>query len=253
MSKAAKILWTPLRVVNRLLQLASLAFLGEWALYGVFRCPFVVPFVSCQNCPVITCPGRAANMFWGVWAGWLALAAIFGRAFCGWICPGGTVHRLLGKNPLRLSLIPEAVRDFGYGKFFILAGVIGVYFLCDQPRVNVPIRVGEFWPSVLLTFEHAFPMWIFRTVFLLAVVCLGLFVAQAWCRFACPGGGLLELTKRYALLRVYKDDSCTSCDLCRRACYMETRPAESNCTNCGDCIASCPHRCIHIGRGPKQS
>ena len=62
---------------NRAVLFASTLFLGEWALFGVFRCPFVVPFVSCQNCPVITCPGQAARMFWGFWGVWLAVAALF--------------------------------------------------------------------------------------------------------------------------------------------------------------------------------
>lgn len=244
----------PLRgllLFNRVIQWASLAFLGEWAMYGVLRCPFVVPFVSCQNCPVITCPGRAANMFWGVWGVWLALAVFFGRAFCGWVCPGGLLNRILAKNPFKLHLHPDAVREFSYGKYVVLICVIGVYFLMDQPRVNVPIRIGEFWPSVALTFEHAFPMWLFRTGVLLAVVALGIFVSQAWCRFACPSGGLLELVKQFSLFRVYKTSACNNCGKCRRVCYMDTRPEESNCTNCGDCINACPQKCIGIGHKPR--
>ncbi len=240
-----------LLLVNRIVQWASLAFLGEWALYGVFRCPFVVPFVSCQNCPVITCPGRAAGMFWGVWGAWLAVAVFFGRAFCGWFCPGGLVHRIAALNPFKVRLNTGAIRDFSCGKYVVLLCAVGVYFLMYQPRVNVPIRVGEFWPSTLLTFEHAFPMWLFRTWVLIALVVLGLFVVHAWCRFACPAGGLLELMNRFSIFKVRKTSACNDCDRCRRVCYMETRPEEINCTNCGDCLKVCPQRCIGIGRKPQ--
>lgn len=240
-----------LLLVNRIIQWATLAFLGEWSLYGVLRCPFVVPFVSCQNCPILTCPGRAASMFWGVWGAWIAVAVFFGRGFCGWFCPGGLISRILARNPFRLRLDPGAVRDFSCGKYLVLFGALVVYFLMNQPRVNVPIRVGEFWPSVRLTFEHAFPLWLFRTGVVIALVALGLFVSQAWCRFACPAGGLLELVKRFSVFRVYKTSACNNCNRCRKICYMDTRPGESNCTNCGDCLHSCPQQCIGIGRKPR--
>ena len=60
-----------LRVLRRrLLQVVGAAVLGQWSLYGVLRCPFVVPvvpYVSCQNCPVITCHGRLVSMYWVFW------------------------------------------------------------------------------------------------------------------------------------------------------------------------------------------
>lgn len=237
-----------LKLVNRVVQWCSLFFLGEWALYGILRCPFVVPFVSCQNCPIITCPGRAANFFWGVWAGWLALALFCGRAFCGWVCPGGLVQRILGKNPLKKHLHADAERTFAYGKYLALLFVLLAYFMLNQPRVNVPIRVGEFWPAVQQTFQFAFPMWLFRTGLVLALLVAALFVVQAWCRFACPAGGLLEIVRRFALVRVYKTRECNDCDKCRRSCYMHTRPDEHDCTSCGDCLDACPQDCIHLGR-----
>lgn len=237
-----------LRFINRIIQFASAAFIGEWALYGILRCPFVVPFVSCQNCPVITCPGRLSSFFWGVWAGWLALALFCGRAFCGWICPGGLLQRILALNPFKINLHRDAQRAFANGKYLALLGIVFVYFCLFQPRVNVPIRTGDFWPSVLLTFDYAFPAWLFRTGLVLAMLALAIFIGLAWCRFACPAGGLFELTKRFALLRIYKDDNCNDCDKCRRSCYMETRPDEQNCTSCGDCLGSCPQDCIHFGR-----
>ncbi|HAY21888.1 MAG TPA: 4Fe-4S ferredoxin, partial [Desulfobacterales bacterium] len=38
------------------------------------------------------------------------------------------------------------------------------------------------------------------------------------------------------------------CGRCREVCYMETLPGEANCTNCGDCLNSCPRDAIKIGR-----
>ena len=55
----------PLKALRRLSQALFLGILGQWSFYGIFRCPFLVPYVSCQNCPVITCHGRIFTMFWG--------------------------------------------------------------------------------------------------------------------------------------------------------------------------------------------
>lgn len=237
----------PLRLVNRLVLWGSLLFLGEWGLYGLFRCPFVVPFVSCRNCPVITCPGRIAGLFWGFWGVWLAVAVFFGRAFCGWICPGGLINRLVGTfSFVRLS--PAAARTLPYGKFLLLIFGLACWFVLGQPRTNIPIRIGEFWPSIGLTFTYASDLWLFRTCLVLAFLALSFAVSAAWCRFACPFGAVLELFGKFSPFGVRKTDACHECDACRRVCYMRTRPEETNCTNCGDCLGSCPAGCIHVGR-----
>ncbi len=241
-----------LRLWNRAVQVVMLLVIGQWSFYGIFRCPFVVPYISCQNCPVVACHGRLFTMFWGVWAGWLALAALFGRAFCGWACPGGTVNRLLGLfAPLRLKPGGLAARLLPFGKYGGLALALWAYFVLGQPRVNVPIRTGEFLGAVALTFEHAMPLWLVRTWTVVGILSLGVAVSAAWCRFACPAGGVLEVVRRFAPFAVYKTDACNGCDKCRKVCYMATRPGETNCTNCGDCIGSCPQDCIGMGRQPR--
>lgn len=242
-----------IRLWNRAVQLVMLGVIGQWSFYGIFRCPFIVPFVSCQNCPVVTCHGRLFSMFWGVWAGWLALAALCGRAFCGWACPGGFVNRVLGSGgPVRLRPGGLLDRMLPYGKYLGLAVALWAWFWLGQPRTNVPIRVGDFIGAVALTFEHAMPLWLVRTWFVVGMLALGVVITAAWCRFACPAGGVLDVFRRFAPFRVYKTEECNGCDRCRRACYMATRPEETNCTNCGDCIGSCPQECIGMGRKPRE-
>lgn len=236
---------------NRGTQLIMLLLLGQWSVYGFLRCPFVIPYISCQNCPVITCHGRIMQLFWGVWAGWLALAVLFGRAFCGWACPGGLISRLTDKVfPRKLPLALIDANQLSYGKYLVLAFLLLVYFVMGQPRADVPIRVGEFFKSIGLTFEHASDLWRIRTLIVVAALIGGLAVSSLWCRFLCPSGGVLELVKRFSFFKVYKTEACNNCDACRRSCYMRTRPEESNCTNCGDCIEHCPQGCIGMGRKP---
>ena len=243
-------IWRPkTKFLNRVLMAISIFGIGQWAFYGIFRCPFIVPYVQCQNCPIVTCHGRIFNLFWGFWGGLFFLTLFFGRAFCGWLCPGGTVNRLLGsfsKLRFKPGSLPE--RTLPWGKYLALTICLYLVFMVLQPRVNVPIRVGEFFLAVRQTFQFAEPVWIARTIAVLAIVALGIILPAAWCRYACPTGGLLELAGRFSLFRVFKTSHCNDCDKCRKVCYLNTRPEEVNCTNCGDCIESCPQKCIGVGR-----
>jgi len=239
----------PLAWWRRLTQVAALTIIGQWSFYGIFRCPFIVPYVSCQNCPVITCHGRLFTMFWGFWLLLPLSVVFFGRAFCGWACPGGLVHQLLGKAAVfKLRLRNAFTRMAPYMIYFGTAVALYIWLVWGQPREVVPIRVGGFFESVALTFEHGNLIWLLRTFFVLGFLVLGLFLVNFWCRFVCPTGGMLEVLKLFSFFKVYKNEKCNDCDKCLEVCEMGTRPAESNCTNCCDCLSVCPQNAIHVGR-----
>jgi ferredoxin-type protein NapH len=243
-----------LTVWRRLAQVVSLAVLGQWSFYGIFRCPFIVPYVSCQNCPVITCHGRLLTMFWGFWLLLPISALIFGRAFCSWFCPGGLLNQLLGMMAsAKLRFRNIFTKAAPYLKYLGLAIALYVWLIYEQPRLAVPIRIGDFFASFAFTFKNASPLWLVRSVFVLGFVGLGLLLANAWCRFACPTGGALEIIKPFSFFKVYKNEKCDGCDKCLQVCEMGTRPAEPNCTNCCDCRTVCPHDAIHIGRPGRKS
>ena len=239
---------------RRLTQIAFTAILGQWSFYGIFRCPFIIPYMSCQNCPVITCHGRLLGMFWGFWLLLPLSVLVFGRAFCGWACPGGLVTQLLsGLAPLKLRIRNLFMRIVPHFKYLGLAMVLCIWLLWGQYREIVPIRVGEFFSSVALTFEHANPIWLVRTFFVLGSAALSLLLANAWCRFACPTGGLLEALRPFSVLKVYKNNKCDDCDTCLKICEMGTRPSELNCTNCCDCLSVCPQEAITIGNPRRKA
>lgn len=247
--KTATLKTSLLTWVRRLTQTGMLFVLGQWSFYGIFRCPFPVPFVDCQVCPVITCWGRITTLFWGFWLFLPLSVIVFGRAFCGWLCPGGLVNQLIGKASfLKLRTRSGYARLAAFGLFVGLAIALVLWLGLGNPRSMVPIRVGEFWGSIRLSFQHAFPLWLVRTLVVLGLVAAGFVMANLWCRFACPTGGALELVKRISLLRVFKTRACNDCNACLKVCEMGTRPDEVNCTNCGDCLRSCPVGAIRVGR-----
>ncbi|TWH47228.1 4Fe-4S binding protein [Sporomusa sp. KB1] len=238
-----------LMTVRRTVQLAMMSVLGQWAYYGVFRCPYLVPFVNCQTCPVITCWGRITSYFWGFWLLLPLSVLLFGRAFCGWLCPGGFVNQMIGKlSFLKLRKHNRFVKLAPAGMAIGLGAVAIIWFGLNNPRMMVPIRVGELWASMGLSFQHASFAWLVRTFIILGLAAAGLLVANLWCRFVCPTGGLLELFKGMAIFRVFKTSACNDCNACQRVCEMGTRPDETNCTNCGDCLQACPVDAIKLGK-----
>jgi ferredoxin-type protein NapH len=239
----------PLLWRRRLTQFIFLTIMGQWSFYGIFRCPFIVPYVSCENCPVVTCHGRLLTMFWGFWLLLPISVILFGRAFCAWACPGGLVNQFFAIiAPLKLRTKNILTKVTPWFKYLALTLALYAYHIMAQPRENVPIRIGEFFNSISLTFEHANMIWLVRTFIVIGFLIVGLIVANAWCRFACPAGGILDALKGIALFKVYKTDSCNDCNICLKICDMGTRPAETNCTNCCDCISCCPQDAIKTGR-----
>lgn len=234
-----------LSLKRRVVQCLSLGIIGEWSFYGIFRCPFAVPYIGCGNCPVIQCPGRSLWM-WS-WIFIAALTLVFGRAFCGWICPGGLVQDLLAPFAfLRQKVSGLMEKILGPGKYLLLFSSLWVFFIMANPRGAIPIRTGDFFGAVGLTFEHASFWWLTRTVAILAALGLGLLIPHFWCRFLCPTGAAQDLFRKIALFRFAMTPSCTDCNHCKKVCALETRPGEASCTQCGDCKSVCPHNAIVI-------
>lgn len=225
----------------------SLAILGEWSFYGIFRCPFAVPYIGCGNCPVTQCPGRSLWL-WS-WVLILASALLFGRAFCGYACPGGLVSEVFSIFSFMRSKIKGLLdKALNFGKYIVLALSLYYFFILNNPRWAIPIRTGEFFKSVALTFEHANSFWIYKTVAILAALAISIVIPMFWCRYLCPTGGAIEIVSKLAFLRFSMNEKCTDCDQCRNRCAIETRPDESNCTNCGDCLSACRPGAIELKR-----
>ncbi len=230
---------------RRIVQAGSLIFLGEWSFYGIFRCPYAVPYIGCGNCPVVQCPGRSLWMWSWIF---IFISALFmGRIFCGWVCPGGFVSDILGAFSFVRNKISAGITNvLNYGKYIVLAASLYWFFILNNPRWAVPIRTGEFFKSVGLTFEHAQPIWIYKTIAVLALFSAGIVVSHFWCRFLCPTGGALELFRKVALFRFEMNGKCNDCGQCHKICGTETKPLQDNCTNCGDCLDVCGPDAIHL-------
>jgi len=239
-------------ISRRLSQIFFLVILGEFSFFGIFRCPFAVPYTECGSCPVVQCPGK--KLWLGFWVLLPISVLLFGRGFCSWACPGGLFSDLVSKISLyKGSAHKNFKKILSPLKYCILTVSCIFVFLVYNPRWAIPVRTGDFFNSIKLTFEHADSLWISRTAFILSGLLLVIIIPHFWCRYLCPTGGLLESIKKIALFKYVMTEKCNQCDACRKACPAQTRPAETNCTNCAQCTNACPVDAIKIRRGLKKT
>ncbi len=227
-----------LNIKRRISQIFFLFILGEFSFYGIFRCPFAVPYTECGSCPVVQCPGK--KLWLSFWIILPISLLLFGRGFCSWACPGGLFSDILSNlSFIKGKIKGKADKILSCLRYIVLLVSIAFIFIFNNPRWAIPIRTGDFFNSIRLTFEHADTFWLIRTVFIIIGFSLIIIIPQFWCRYLCPTGGLLEAFKKISIYKYIMTNRCNQCDTCRKHCSSETRPAEINCTNCGDCKIIC--------------
>ncbi len=190
----------------------------------------------------------------------LALTALFGRFFCGWICPLGTTldgsGKLLGRGrgPVRpgwrrlkyyllLALIAAAafgVQLFGlfdplaiflrsltfalYPAYNLAANGTFDFFYDHRVPLLAPLVNGAypFFRDHLMAFRQpAYTLALFTFLVFLALLLLEKVERRFWCKNLCPLGALLGLCSRYALLQRTPAGVCADCQLCASKCRMQ--------------------------------
>jgi len=188
-----------------------------------------------------------------VLAATLATAVLMGRAFCGWICPLGSVQEWVARLAQKLT---------GGRK----AGTKGVPWLPVKlpPLVDRPLRylkygvlVWALWNSISAVVPPLEPFCPYKTLFhfelesalswsvFIVMIAGSLLVERFWCKYLCPLGAVLSIFNKISPLRVHTDQAvCTDCGLCGSTCGMgiEDRPENIRsleCIRCLDCLDTC--------------
>jgi MauM/NapG family ferredoxin protein len=194
----------------------------------------------------------------------LLVTLLVGRAFCGWVCPLGTLQELtalvLTPRTRRESLEVNRWRPWQGWKYLLLAFLLALALLGST-------QAGLLDPLSLLTRGLASGLWPIlprgREVpggWLAALLLLGVLLASRWvprffCRVLCPLGALLGVFGRLAPFRLErKGTACTDCRKCTFACQGaddplgEHRPGE--CLVCLECLDGCPDGALTWGFRP---
>ncbi len=209
------------------------------------------------------------------------LGLIFGRAFCGYICPMGTTldggEKLFGRARKKRKGPDNKWRAFKYLVMLFLAGAsfFSVSFVFWASPISLITRFYGLLvqPVIAYLFNELFNLsmplieWLDITPLLFAQIdtprfntlpfILAFFVffsvlsPRFWCRFLCPSGALLALTSKKPLFRRHVSKNCTSCGKCARACPMEAIPEDDyistrheECLLCQTCKKLCPEKAV---------
>lgn len=192
-----------------------------------------------------------SNLVLGV--GLLIGVLLSGAAFCGWICPFGTLQDGLTWLRARLG-VPEVKvpahldRWLRYGRFVSLAFILyltistATLWFADYDPYRTIFGLGWLFEFNL---ESHWPAYLIAITILL----LSFFIPRFWCKYTCPLGGALSLLGHLSLLRIRREPiNCKECALCDVACPMGIAVAKANptvntnCIGCLACVDSCPRR-----------
>ena len=216
----------------------------------------------------------------------ILLTFLFGRVFCNWICPYGTLHQFIGwlfnTNNAVKRIEQNRYRDLQYLKYgilivFLIMASLGalqiglldpivlmyrgftVFFApaSDMLLDTVSSRTGfdakwldslKFAPGVT---SRIFVGSFWAGLFFLLFALLNLWIPRFFCRFLCPLGAFLGVLSRYSLFRINRIvDKCTDCNLCLTRCEGASDPQGqlrvSECFSCMNCLDDCPEDALQF-------
>ena len=174
------------------------------------------------------------------------------KAFCGWLCPVGTLSESLwqfGQRILKRNLRLPRWLDIPLRglKYVLLVFFVAAIWNMDGDAVRSFIyspynKVADIKMYVFFADMTAAALWTIILLVLGSVV-----VKNFWCRYLCPYGAFLGILSWFSPLKVTRNaTTCIDCELCTKACpanirvHALTRVRSDECTSCYACIEACP-------------
>ena len=177
----------------------------------------------------------------------LLAAIVFGRIFCGWICPQNALSELFDfigeKMKLTRLFYPPLSAKWRYGLLLALLAVTVVMRFPSANLISAPgiisVQVTKFVYEGRVGPEFG--------LIVLIIIAEVFLIRRVWCNYVCPVGGFLGLFRFGKTMKVvYKEDAehvCGRCFECVKACRLGLNPMAGRiyplCHNCGGCIVAC--------------
>ncbi|MCY6960184.1 4Fe-4S binding protein [Clostridium brassicae] len=180
----------------------------------------------------------------------IILTFVLGRAFCGYICPLGSIQSLITKLGKKLNIKQITLNRFfdrilRYAKYLVLFVVLFTTYKAGE----LILRPYDPWATFmhLTSGPEVFEEFLIGLIILIAIFISSLFIERAWCRYFCPLGAALSLTSPLRIFKIKKNNStCINCKSCTHNCPMgleihsKVSPSSIECISCGECMTSCP-------------
>jgi polyferredoxin len=170
----------------------------------------------------------------------LGLTLVFGRIFCGYVCPLGAIQELTSmirfKPKLNYSRTYKKRKDFLRWGFFAIYAISSIILGLATSLFMNPINgFLIFWTPFNLAIFVAFLVF-------LAVIFISIFSYRLYCRFFCPFGALAALLGRISQLKIRRTKYCNECGICEKICpTLEgfEYSTKGECYYCNRCIDFC--------------
>ncbi len=192
------------------------------------------------------------------------ILVVFGRAFCGWLCPFGGLPDLMAtgkKERWQLNFLKKKLvttRGFSYYsdlkgwvqniKYVFLLVVVLLSFFMGFAIVN--IITPALWLKSIPVF------WTIVGILAVTAVVIPFMTKRRWWCFICPVGAGFAFLQKVSFFRIMIDKvKCVKCLDCVQECPMyamtpkgvkEGKCLSGYCIRCGRCIEVCPEEAIDL-------
>ncbi|MBI5652407.1 MAG: 4Fe-4S binding protein [Chloroflexi bacterium] len=183
------------------------------------------------------------------------------------LCPFGGIETLWrvqdlmnwirAKLHLREIIVPNRLdKILRYGRFVVLAMVL------YQTISTVKLWFADWDPYRTLfglgwLFEFDLTTSWFAYAVVIVVLVSSLFIERAWCRYACPLGGIIALVGKLSFMRIRRTETgCKGCNVCETPCPVKlpvatVKTVSSDCIGCLACVQACPkHDTLDVKLAP---
>ncbi|GAK54680.1 4Fe-4S ferredoxin iron-sulfur binding domain protein [Candidatus Moduliflexus flocculans] len=181
----------------------------------------------------------------------LVSVIILNRAFCGWICPLGTLQMLSDRLARALGIkkvtVPPKIERFA--QYLKYAGLIIILYFTWRvgDLVYAPYDPWAAYAHIAAGFEELYGEFLIGSIFLLVALLGSLWLPNNFCRYFCPMGAFLGIFSKLSPTRITRNEkTCINCKKCDGVCPAQldisTTPEVKSpeCFSCGDCAAVCP-------------
>lgn len=205
------------------------------------------------NILLLRIPSLQATGWYLLAAGAVVTTILYGRLYCGWVCPFGAALEIIER--VGKILIPSRRRESSAdgeappGKYIVLWAGVTLFAVTDNLGV---LGFEPFTSFFLLS-----PVNRIALALLLLALASSLVVPRFWCRYLCPVGAGLSLLAGWSPWRLRSTHLCDACGECIIVCPTQSCTLRTSsravvfdpheCLLCGACSRACPSGAIVPG------